>query len=92
MILKVLEKNETIKNHISQEINSEHESVKGEELKYEWSYCHKRFKQKGNMNKHMKLHLFPNIEERRNFRWDILLIKLKKELWKLIQIIVMDVI
>ena len=39
--------------------------------KFKCRFCNRKFKQKGNMNKHLKQHLFPNVEQRKNFKWDI---------------------
>ena len=34
---------------------------------FKWNYCDKRFTQKGNMRKHSRLHLTPNVESRRKY-------------------------
>ena len=69
MYLKYLEDKEEKNSQSFLEESSECDE--DDELKYKWEHCNRKFKQKGNMNKHLKQHLFPNVEQRKKFRWDI---------------------
>ena len=38
---------------------------------YQCQICEKTFIQKGNLKKHIKIHLYPEVENRKRFRWSI---------------------